>query len=1267
MMKKLKQMKLLMLGVALLLGSAVSAQKSSYGTRQKAISAQEQKIDIYTSLNRSRTPSKVLNDYKATLKPNGDHPHSYTAKETTAAVEEFKTAYWRMQYFIDNPDAQKLYASRAVAGCENGGFEDGNFNNYSLWVSSNYSGGECNFVNGSGPVMSPAPLVPNNFQIMDNTVTPTDPLVGIATTNSGRYSARINSPFPCYPGFGVNRLTRKIILGANQSSVGFSYALVLEYPNNPHIGTKPTFIARALDPNGNELDRTCKVSSTTNPFFQYTFNDNEGCNYDTIVYSQWFCSDLSLAGNTGDTITLEFYVTDCGQGAHFGYGYIDDICEDCDPDPCDNTGSINLTPADSCWDTTSTFQVCGTYTLPAINCIDGTLDTILLSVIQNGVTTLISLPASQININETAKTFCFTLNASDFPSTTNGGYDFKVDIFFNLAGGIVTESDYNTNPGVQNDVVFSCVPMEKCFIESIRPTKPGDVIPVNPDKPTFVGVNPTLGGPTTGTSFVQYEPVNRIITSDEVWHGKIYIPSNVIITVEGALLDLTNVDVIFGECAGIRFTKNAVVRANNSVFRPCNINETWLGFIFDRTADGIINESTFKSAQFALMFNSVEKAQVRIVNNLFQNCRIGIAASRTNMLDGISGNTFNIDKNDIKYKVECRKFDASSAFLGLEYQDDHWGIIAESSNFYGNISQNDFVNAQEVEGSGISKFFYGISLNQTSSATLSDNNFTDLYRSIDLAKSGSVNIDNNEIEVNSYNYYGTLKSEHQMRISSSSNINVTNNELLYAFRNQSEKINWSTHSAIYVENGGAIALKTNKIKGFESGIQLQRVEKVSVNENNLMDIGHTGIFVQGGAAIDVLCNTLNMEDDYKNEAIGIYYITQSEKNPEVRFSSNCIFEASTAMLLVGPREKCYELPFVSNNFMYNYTSYGIDVHDLEGNIGTSGTVKDAGRNTFASNNTTTGSVDLRAVNCTVNADGNYGIVSTAGNVNVGSTIFYSTATCGLQMPMNSDDIKLNYNETCDPKFYFNESPLKKEGGKYVLKGDAEKSLKGYDTYDRYAYGWLNAVSTDDAKKLYDLLAQDKGKMNSTLLAYYFEVTQANYSSGLTLLSKLKSEKVVSNDRYTFEKLRLEHLMNPKAISTSSSIVTQMTALTTDRTVVYDVRQFLQFNIAGNDFPFEPIPTPTVYANGAVKLLDAKKLIVYPNPVKDVLKVDYFIPTEGAVQINVIDINGKVQSTQSRAAKSGQVELNIASLARGTYIVQIVNSSGETESTQFIKL
>jgi len=75
-----------------------------------------------------------------------------------------------------------------------------------------------------------------------------------------------------------------------------------------------------------------------------------------------------------------------------------------------------------------------------------------------------------------------------------------------------------------------------------------------------------------------------------VWDGKYYLDDNVILTVtNGSVLDITNVDVVFGECAGIVFTNGAMLRSNNSVYRPCYVDGTWKGLRFVAKANSTIS------------------------------------------------------------------------------------------------------------------------------------------------------------------------------------------------------------------------------------------------------------------------------------------------------------------------------------------------------------------------------------------------------------------------------------------------------------------------------------------------------------------------------------------------------------------------------------------------------------------------------------------------------------------------------------------------------
>ncbi|MCB9263169.1 MAG: T9SS type A sorting domain-containing protein [Flavobacteriales bacterium] len=1248
-------------------GLANAQSTTDYGSRTTAVNNEEKKIEAYITQNLSKTPSSAISDFKKSLVSDVDHPTTYTSTEINQKVDQFKRGYWRIQYFISNPEAMKAYRASESSDCSNGDFESGTFNNFNLWDaggpggSNGYHGGECSFL---PTTMIPAAPNPNLFTI---TNVGNDPIVGIPMVHSGQHAARINSDNPCTAQFGVNKLTRTFNLTADRNEITFSYALVMQNPSG-HGTRQPVFVARVLDASGNELDRVCHFADATDPFFSSQVINH--CYNTLTVWADWTCDELEIGGKAGESYTLEIWATDCGAGAHWGYAYVDDICEPCQADPCNDQGSIDLNPTDSCWDVGGQFQLCGTYELPVIKCVSGTLDYITLEVFQNGTYTPVNVVPT---INTTNHTFCFTLDSGDFPNT-NAGFDFKVTAHFLINGGTHIEIDYHSNPGLGNDIVFSCVPVEPCLFDGI---KGGDrpLIPVNPDKPTFVDFTTVFGGGNIigggnvigGGSFVQVEPVDRTITSDEIWHDKVYIPNNVIITVKGAILDLTNVDVIFGECAGIVFEEGAIMRANNSVFRPCDMNKTWLGFTYIGSANGVLNECTFKNAQIAMNYIRVPEAKIKTVNNLFENCRISIQFSESRNFDGITGNTFYVDRNAINYHVECKI--AIDAVSILPYHSDHYGVLAHNSVLYGNVSQNDFINAQEVEGTDTTKLFYGVQLNECSYGEFSSNNFTDLYRSVEVNRSSNVHIEANRLEVNSFNYYGVLKSQHQINVNSSSSVNVSNNTLIYSFTKEREDIPWNTHSAIYLENASQTTVNNNQIKGFESAVQAVRCSDILIKENTLEDVGYVGIYLDNVLYSDVMCNTLNLEDDNKTTRIGIYYVTQDKSSPEVNISGNCIFEASTAMLFDGLGDYCFILPRISNNFMYNYTEFGIDIRYMTGDIGQSGGAQDGGRNTFASNHTSAGSVDVRVMGaCPVGVDGNYGVISVDGPISLGGNEFYSTASCGAQLPENSHKLAEVYDETCDAEYFRNEKPFGGTPyGKFEISENASEMLNGMQIDDQVT-GWFNlCVQNKDnlLQEFYNLIKSSKAVYNATWLDYQYYVHSGDYQKCVTLIDGITTDSYVTSHRILLERAKLGYLID----GNTSNLVRDLENIVSsncERAVFYEAREIIQSVAKGNEYIFvtmkqyQPMPAQNI------KLLDRNKMVLYPNPVDNELTIDYYLDSESEVMIRVVDLLGRTVLTKTISSQSDIIRIDVSTLKDGAYILELSGSDDTKQVAKFMK-
>lgn len=79
------------------------------------------------------------------------------------------------------------------------------------------------------------------------------------------------------------------------------------------------------------------------------------------------------------------------------------------------------------------------------------------------------------------------------------------------------------------------------------------------------------------------------------------------------------------------------------------------------------------------------------------------------------------------------------------------------------------------------------------------------------------------------------------------------------------------------------------------------------------------------------------------------------------------------------------------------------------------------------------------------------------------------------------------------------------------------------------------------------------------------------------------------------------------------------------------------------------------------LSDNNRVDVYPNPVQDILTVDYDLEqTAGNLNVRVMDITGKVMmERQYSQTKKDKIELNVKQLAAGTYNVQLTSENGTT--------
>ena len=70
-------------------------------------------------------------------------------------------------------------------------------------------------------------------------------------------------------------------------------------------------------------------------------------------------------------------------------------------------------------------------------------------------------------------------------------------------------------------------------------------------------------------------------------------------------------------------------------------------------------------------------------------------------------------------------------------------------------------------------------------------------------------------------------------------------------------------------------------------------------------------------------------------------------------------------------------------------------------------------------------------------------------------------------------------------------------------------------------------------------------------------------------------------------------------------------------------------------------------------------MAFPNPVNEVLNLNYSIQNDSKVEITLLDIAGKVvkQSTQLSSKGENSVSINVSDVSTGMYLLKLQTSEG----------
>jgi gliding motility-associated-like protein len=231
----------------------------------------------------------------------------------------------KANYALGNGSAHKTIVTPPQvnsSGCVNPGFENGTNSNWSLFS------GNINSVN------LPCNTCANSPGGISNVVNSTSTITGQCTSGSdyygsfpvvapsgGNYSLLLNN---AASGGKMMRASYSFVVTNLNDIFTFQYAVVLQ--SGSHLPNEQPYF---------HVDVTDNTTNATVPCTQYdavapASGAAQGWSLspldNTVSYKPWTTVGLDLQSAVGHTVTVNFIVSDCIYGGHFGYCYIDADC-----------------------------------------------------------------------------------------------------------------------------------------------------------------------------------------------------------------------------------------------------------------------------------------------------------------------------------------------------------------------------------------------------------------------------------------------------------------------------------------------------------------------------------------------------------------------------------------------------------------------------------------------------------------------------------------------------------------------------------------------------------------------------------------------------------------------------------------------------------------------------------------------------------------------------------------------------------------------------
>jgi len=197
--------------------------------------------------------------------------------------------------------------------CKNPGFEkDTAFWTYATGSACNTSPVPCNQVLGFSNTQ--------HFIKTAGQMDAIEPSLPAVPSWGGQKSLMLGDSSNSAYGASIAKYTFMVMPG--NSYFQFGYALVLQDEVAGHTDPEKAYFAyNVYDPN-NTIIASKKIRRNTP-----NINFQNATNMGSVKYLNWTKDTVQLAQYIGQCVTFEFITSDCAQGGHWGYAYIDGVCD----------------------------------------------------------------------------------------------------------------------------------------------------------------------------------------------------------------------------------------------------------------------------------------------------------------------------------------------------------------------------------------------------------------------------------------------------------------------------------------------------------------------------------------------------------------------------------------------------------------------------------------------------------------------------------------------------------------------------------------------------------------------------------------------------------------------------------------------------------------------------------------------------------------------------------------------------------------------------